>query len=527
MAGTAATEIRHLLDEAVARHRSGELSAAEMLYREVLRREPRNAGALSLLGVIHFQAGDRDGGLEHARRAAKLAPRAPGILNNLGNMLMEIGGRAEAETCYRRAVQAEPRFGDGWVNLGRLLHDAGKRDEAGSCYRRALAINPAYTGAHEHLALYALADGNLDLARHHAQGVAEFEPNRDNRSLALTVAQRLMEAGRYEEASETLLAPVRRLHGLGADLRGQDGAPFEWVTPTKLLHDIEQMTYLRARGLIPAAYDRAIENYRSVLEALPDLAESGHRHRLGAAERTRLGPAYNRLLHMPRLPALAEGAINPALDFAAIEEHLRAEPQWPVVVDDFLSPPALAALQRFCLEATVWWQFTFARELGSSIRNGFAAAPLLQVAGEARQRMAGVFGPHEPRIIWAYKYYENSSGLATHVDDGAVSINLWITPDAANRNPATGGLRFWSAAAPRGYFATASQAEKVAILQDVLARERPPMREIPYRCNRALLFRSNLLHQTNRMDFADGYENRRINITFLFGERRDEDAAGA
>ncbi|MCW5749957.1 MAG: tetratricopeptide repeat protein [Alphaproteobacteria bacterium] len=524
MAGTAAAaaETRRLLDEAVARHRAGELSAAEMLYRAVLQREPRNAGALSLLGVIHFQAGDRDVGLEHGRRAAALAPRSPGILNNLGNMLVELGERAEAERYYRRAVQADAKFGDGWVNLGRLLHDAGKRREAASCLGRALAIQPAYAGAQEQMAEYALEEGELERARLHARAVAEFDPNRGNRALALKVAQRLMERERYEEAAETLLEPVRRLHSPGADLRGQDVEDvIGTTTATKLQHDIEQMRHLRGRGLIPEAYERAIGNYQSVLDGL--LAPSGgdHRHRLSAAERTRLGPGYNRLLYLPRFSALPGGALNPALDFIEIERRLRVEPQWPVVIDDFLSAPALAALQRFCLEATIWWQFTFARELGASIRNGLATPPLLQVAQEARLRMPEVFGPHQPRIIWAYKYYENSSGLAAHVDDGAVSINLWITPDAANRDPSCGGLRFWNAAAPPGYFALTDQAAKIAMLNEVLASRRPEMREIPYRCNRALLFRSNLLHQTDRMDFANGYENRRINITFLFGERRE------
>ena len=42
---------------------------------------------------------------------------------------------------------------------------------------------------------------------------------------------------------------------------------------------------------------------------------------------------------------------------------------------------------------------------------------------------------------------------------------------------------------------------------------------VPYRCNRAVIFDSNLVHRTDDFYFAPGYENRRINITMLFGER--------
>jgi hypothetical protein len=36
---------------------------------------------------------------------------------------------------------------------------------------------------------------------------------------------------------------------------------------------------------------------------------------------------------------------------------------------------------------------------------------------------------------------------------------------------------------------------------------------IPYRASRAVIFDSNLFHKTDVIRFAEGYENRRINIT--------------
>jgi hypothetical protein len=45
---------------------------------------------------------------------------------------------------------------------------------------------------------------------------------------------------------------------------------------------------------------------------------------------------------------------------------------------------------------------------------------------------------------------------------------------------------------------------------------------VPHRQNRAVLFNSDLFHETGALSFKPGYENRRINVTMLFGRRGDE-----
>ena len=42
---------------------------------------------------------------------------------------------------------------------------------------------------------------------------------------------------------------------------------------------------------------------------------------------------------------------------------------------------------------------------------------------------------------------------------------------------------------------------------------------IPYNENRAVVFNSCLFHETDNYSFKEGYENRRINVTLLFGRR--------
>ena len=45
---------------------------------------------------------------------------------------------------------------------------------------------------------------------------------------------------------------------------------------------------------------------------------------------------------------------------------------------------------------------------------------------------------------------------------------------------------------------------------------------VPYRANRAVIFDSDLFHETDNIDFQEGYLNRRINITMLYGRRTSD-----
>ena len=118
-----------------------------------------------------------------------------------------------------------------------------------------------------------------------------------------------------------------------------------------------------------------------------------------------------------------------------------------MVVDDFLTQDALERLWRFCLDATVWYQVKRGY-LGAYLVDGFATALALQIADELRARLPGIFGPHRLEQLWAYKYDSRLQGIATHADFAAVNVNFWVTPDEANRDPASGGLVIHKAHAP-------------------------------------------------------------------------------
>jgi hypothetical protein len=107
-----------------------------------------------------------------------------------------------------------------------------------------------------------------------------------------------------------------------------------------------------------------------------------------------------------------------------------------------------------------------------------------------------------------------------HADFAAVNINFWITADADNLDPATGGLVIYDVTAPPEWdFETYNR--RPDLIASYLRTRGARAITIPYRENRAIVFNSDLFHATAPIRFRPGYEHRRINVTMLYGDRRN------
>ncbi len=133
--------------------------------------------------------------------------------------------------------------------------------------------------------------------------------------------------------------------------------------------------------------------------------------------------------------------------------------------------------------------------------------------------MPNVFGDHRLNQAWGYKYNTHPQGIKEHADFAAVNTNFWITPDEANEDPDSGGLVVWDKPAPMDWtFAQFNQDQEG--LRKFLESENAERIVFPHRQNRVVIFNSNLVHMTDTLHFRPGYENHRINVTLLFGDRK-------
>ncbi|MCZ6755921.1 MAG: hypothetical protein O7E49_11465, partial [Gemmatimonadetes bacterium] len=139
-----------------------------------------------------------------------------------------------------------------------------------------------------------------------------------------------------------------------------------------------------------------------------------------------------------------------------------------------------------------------------------------------KQRLPRVLGPHYLSNMWAYRHVAASAGVTAHTDLAAVTFNFWITPETANLDPQSGGLILYKKEEPFDWdWMEVNKKKNAPYMRERIRRhlESAERLVIPYRGNRAVLFHSNLFHESDRIHFRDGFDHRRVNISLLFGRR--------
>jgi hypothetical protein len=445
------------LAAAIAAYQHGKHGEALKISRALLAAEPDNAGAHYVLGIVQTDAGELAEALGALQRAVALAPENANFHITLGNLYLNLARDAAAAGAFRQALSLAPNSAPAHANLATTLKRQGRLEEAVVEFRAALG-----------------------LSRSPAPGDGLTDPSQDD--------------------------------------------TFRFASPAKLAHDIEQYEYLLAQGALPPAFAQEIAAHRDVLAEL-EAADGGHdpthRHALSQDQQARLAGSFNRLNYLPPEANSQTTVLNPALDCRRLAQIFAAAAPPLVIVDDFLNQEALATLRRFCLEATIWFDCKeHGGYLGAYMNEGFDSPLLFKLARQLNESLPDIFGAHRLAQMWAFKYGAQSSGTRLHADAAAINLNFWITPDAALEDAGSGGLRVHDVAAPPDWRFEDYNHRETALRAEI-KRRGGAARDIPYRCNRAVIFDSSLIHETIPLRFRNGYENRRINVTMLFGKRAE------
>jgi tetratricopeptide (TPR) repeat protein len=428
--------------------------------------------------VAHHEAGRLDQAEAAYRDALRLSPGHAAVTHNLGVIAAAKGRHREAIAHFDTAIAAEPQYATAHYNRASALQALGQSREALQGFTQVCAIDPGHYDAHRALGFLWLAEGDRGRALDHF-------------------------ARTYE---------LRR----GDDRSGIAAKSLTWAARDKLLHDAAQFRYVAERRRDPLRFEALARNYEAVAEGVPDKAVPLSGEQLDA-----LGEDYNTAIHVGSAPEIAGRAVSERPDRDALVQRFREREAGAVWFDGLLTPAALAALKRHLLESTIWHDFShIGGFVASYLEDGLASPLLLQIADEIRSTFPDLLGPHPLSQAWAFKGLKATAAVEEHADDAAVSLNFWVTPDHANRNPDGGGLVVCRVPPPAAWQVHGYDADKAAIAA-FLDRQAADNLVVPYRENRAVLFESRLFHRSGATDFAAGYENHRINLTLLFGRHKD------
>ncbi len=440
-----------------------------------------------------------------------------------GHRLSGEGQLQAAAVRFREAISLDPALPMAHNNLGWVLEAQEDRDGAARYYRAALALNPDLTLCRANLVALLNRSGAFDEAATLCETVAAA-PGVPDRTIGHGI-EAALKSGRLPLAGELADRYARsrrgsRWHGVRPPARsGLNPAPL--LTAGKLRHDIEQLQYLRARDLLGREFDDVIARHAEVLETIAPHGE-GFKAELAGRERRLIGDAYGRIVFRPPTPRLPGRALSARWNPRDVEAAFLDDSKDVVVIDDFLSEEALEGVRRFCLQSTVWFRNTYGHgRLGAFLRDGFNCPLLLQIAAELQSALPRLIGARHPLLqLWAFKNSNFQPPTACHADFAAVNVNFWITPEEANTNPDTGGMVIYDAEAPADWEFDAYNKDGRRI-DAFLAERQARETVIAYRANRMILFKSDLFHKTAPLCFRDGYENRRVNVTMLYGQRKD------
>ena len=288
------------------------------------------------------------------------------------------------------------------------------------------------------------------------------------------------------------------------------------VSKNKLKHDIEQINYLLKNKLISKKFIKVKENYIKVCSALPKESEPTDIFTLSKNFTKKLGPTFNNLIYFQPPDVIERTVINKNKKIVAKSSDKIFK---YMVIDNFLNKDVLNILYKYCLSNSIWNEFDYKNGyIGSFIENGFNAPLLLQISEEIRFNFPKIIKKLPLTKAWAFKCNNQMKGIKIHADFAAINVNFWVTPDSANLNKNSGVLLVWDKEAPKKWDFEKYNNNHLEI-KKFLKKKKSKMKKIKYKSNRVIIFNSNLFHASDNFNFKKNYENRRINMTFLYGKR--------
>jgi len=192
--------------KALSLHQSGRLDEARPLYQKVIKKDPRNADAHQLLGLLCFQKGKPAEAKRRIRHAISLNPKAAVYHDNLGVVLESTGEYQAALKSYESAERYGPPEADRLFNKGIVLERLQRLDEAEAAYLGAIALRPDDSAIHFNLGNLLKSGGRLEDALERYKQAARFTPVA--KGLHVNQGNTLMQLGRYREAAEAYRSAV-------------------------------------------------------------------------------------------------------------------------------------------------------------------------------------------------------------------------------------------------------------------------------------------------------------------------------
>jgi tetratricopeptide (TPR) repeat protein len=296
---------------------TGQVAAAEQLFRCLLDVEPGHAAALHALGQIVLRAGNVSEAVACFRRAAECQPGDADYWNDLGAACCVAKAFAEGAGACKRALRLRPDHAGAHRNLGYAFFCQEMYEPAVAALQEAIRLQPDMADAH----------GNLGVALKYLDRPAE-------------AAAALEEAFRLDPTS----AQVAHSAGMVHQLLGNTERALQLYRQALRLHPDfpDAMNNLATCCTEQDSLEEAQGQLEEALRLQPDYAEARHNLSIVLQQQGRVAEAIALLEQALRLqPDYAHAHYNLSLVLLLLGDLERGLPEyeWRWQTPDFISFP--------------------------------------------------------------------------------------------------------------------------------------------------------------------------------------------
>ena len=348
-----------LFMQALGLQQSGQILAAQALYRKLLTIQPDHFDATHYLGICAAQNGKFEQAIELLGRAVRINNTSAQAFHNLGLAQYDLKQYEDALLSFNNALKLRADYADAYANCGNTYKALNKYSEALEHYARALTFNPELANAYLNCGLILFEIKRFETALNQFQHLLALKPN--DAEAHLHYGNTLVSLHRHQEAFQHFDQAIR-LNPQFAEA---------WLNKGNVLKTLKHL-------------DEALNCYKQAIAIHPEFDEAFNNYGLALQEQNRAAAAlayFQRAIALK--PEFADSHRNSGLLLADQDQHVAALDHFEQAHAinphlDYLPGYRLAAKNQLC----DWRQRQedFAK-LTASIRNGGkAVAPQILLA---------------------------------------------------------------------------------------------------------------------------------------------------
>ena len=513
--------INNLLNQALSLHHEQNLEKADEIYQLVLTKDPDNFLANHLHGCILSQHHNYRDALIYLKKAVEIDPSNYEANNNLGITYKNLKDFKNSEIFFKQAITIDSFQYKAFFNCANLYIDNDQYSDAIDFLKKTISCNKDFPEADHRIGeVYQyIFQTNRDLTNIN-NSIEWF--NSAIRKDANFADSHLMLGMSYLWLGDLKNADKKFKEVLSLNYSNEilyennikNSLGDERLLSTLVKHEYEQLTYIdndidairnpkftqEYYNSLKNLYEKSINNNIKLSDVTSDMKKS----------------LFKVLYNKP--PKISSSSlINKDNDINTIEDRYISGNPEIIVIDNFLDKSALKEIQNFCRNANVFKYPYHGGYVGAFLSKGLSNEFILKLNDDLRLTYKKIFKDLRLTQAWIFKYDSARTGTNIHADQASVNVNFWITPEQGNLNKNSGGLKVWNSLPPDDWdFSEYNSLQKSPKIKEMLDSKGICNMVIPYKENRAVIFNSKLFHATDDFEFDNSYENRRVNITFLY-----------